>query len=209
MEICVEAKEEAKNEENLQKIHSAWQVANFEIVKYKKGTEDKGYAMKAPEEIRQLLEDNILILQSLSASKYVRSIKARVAQWEKDLNIINDVIDTWMLVQRKWMYLESIFASDDIKMQLPEEAKKFGKTDAAYKKIMESAAKSPNVLQACVKADGGNRLNDLKNISFDLDKCQKSLTNYLESKQMSFPRFYFISNDDLLQILGSSDPKAI
>jgi len=26
---------------------------------------------------------------------------------------------------------------------------------------------------------------------------------------MSFPRFYFISNDDLLQILGSSDPKAI
>jgi dynein heavy chain, axonemal len=60
-----------------------------------------------------------------------------------------------------------------------------------------------------VKADGGNRLSDLKNISFDLDKCQKSLTNYLESKQMSFPRFYFISNDDLLQILGSSDPKAI
>jgi len=96
------------------------------------------------------------------------------------------------------MYLESIFASDDIKMQLPEEAKKFGKTDAAYKKIMDSTYKSPNVLQACVKADGGNRLNDLKNISFDLDKCQKSLTNYLESKQMSFPRFYFISNDDLL-----------
>jgi dynein heavy chain len=165
--------------------------------------------MKAPDEIRQLLEDNILILQSLAASKYVRAIKARVTQWEKDLNIINDVIDTWMIVQRKWMYLESIFASDDIKMQLPEEAKKFGKTDQAYKKIMEAAAKQPNVLQACVKADGGNRLNDLKNISFDLDKCQKSLTNYLESKQMSFPRFYFISNDDLLQILGSSDPKAI
>jgi dynein heavy chain len=114
-----------------------------------------------------------------------------------------------MLVQKKWMYLESIFASDDIKMQLPEEAKKFGKTDAAYKKIMESTYKQQNVLQACVKADGGNRLNDLKNISFDLDKCQKSLTNYLESKQMSFPRFYFISNDDLLQILGSSDPKSI
>jgi dynein heavy chain len=26
---------------------------------------------------------------------------------------------------------------------------------------------------------------------------------------MSFPRFYFISNDDLLQILGSSDPMTI
>lgn len=125
------------------------------------------------------------------------------------MNTINDTIDTWMLVQKKWMYLESIFASDDIKMQLPDEAKKFGKTDQAYKKIMDATYKQQNVLQACVKADGGNRLNDLKNISFDLDKCQKSLTNYLESKQMSFPRFYFISNDDLLQILGSSDPKSI
>jgi dynein heavy chain, axonemal len=50
------------------------------------------------------------------------------------------------MVQRKWMYLESIFASDDIRMQLPEEAKKFNKTDLAYKKIMESAYKNPNVL---------------------------------------------------------------
>jgi len=82
-----------------------------------------------------------LILQSLAASKYVRSIKARVAQWERDLNIISEVIDQWMIVQRKWAYLESIFASDDIKMQLPEEAKKFGKTDVAYRKIMESALK--------------------------------------------------------------------
>jgi dynein heavy chain len=60
-----------------------------------------------------------------------------------------------------------------------------------------------------VKADGGSRFDDLKNISAELDKCTKSLTNYLETKQMAFPRFYFISNDDLLQILGSSDPKAI
>ena len=131
-------------------------------------------------------------------------------QWEKDLNTINDVIETWMTVQRKWMYLESIFASDDIKMQLPEEAKKFGRTDTAYKKIMESVNHSSNVLHNAVKADGGSRLADLKNISLDLDKCQKSLSNYLETKQMAFPRFYFISNDDLLQILSvGSDPNAV
>lgn len=69
-----------------------------------------------------------------------------MSQWEKDLNTINDVIDTWLIVQRKWMYLESIFASDDIRMQLPDEAKKFNKTDNNYKKIMESAFKNPNVL---------------------------------------------------------------
>jgi len=209
-EICVEAGEEARNEENLQQIEHTWKITNFTILSFAlKGSDQKGYVLKSPEDIRQTLEDNILVLQSLSANKYVRSIKARVTQWERDVNIISDVIDIWMITQNKWKYLESIFASDDIKMQLPEEAKKFGRTDTAYKKIMESVNHSSNVLHNAVKADGGSRLADLKNISLDLDKCQKSLSNYLETKQMAFPRFYFISNDDLLQILGSSSPLAI
>lgn len=66
--------------------------------------------------------------------------------WEADLNLISEAIDLWMIVQRKWMYLESIFASDDIRQQLPEEAKKFTKTDTNYKKIMEATSKSPNVM---------------------------------------------------------------
>ena len=62
--ICLEAKEEAKNDENLAKIETAWKVQNFEIGPYRKagGGELKGYAIKSPDEIRQLLEDNILIL---------------------------------------------------------------------------------------------------------------------------------------------------
>lgn len=93
LEICQEAKEEAKNEENLQKIELAWKGMNFDIIPYKKGSELKGFAIKAPDDIRALLEDNILVLQSLSASKYIRAIKAKVTVWEKDLNTINDVID--------------------------------------------------------------------------------------------------------------------
>jgi dynein heavy chain len=56
-----------------------------------------------------------MTLQSVGASKYARSVKQRVAQWEKDLNTISDVIDLWVLTQQKWMYLESIFAGEDIK----------------------------------------------------------------------------------------------
>jgi hypothetical protein len=42
-------------------------------------------------------------------------VKKQVAQWEKDLNLIGDVIDTWLLTQRKWMELENIFSGEDIK----------------------------------------------------------------------------------------------
>ena len=41
----------------------------------------------------------------------------------------------WMVVQRKWMYLESIFLAGDIRAQLPEEAKKFDVIDKTFKKV--------------------------------------------------------------------------
>ena len=47
-----------------------------------------------------------------------------------------------MHVQRKWMYLESIFVgSDDIRHQLPAEAKRFDNIDRQWQKTMNDTAK--------------------------------------------------------------------
>lgn len=46
-----------------------------------------------------------------------------------------------------------------------------------------------------------NKLNEMVD---NLDNILRALEIYLESKRQIFPRFYFISNDDLLEILGNS-----
>ncbi len=69
-------------------------------------------------------------------------------------------------------------------------------------KIMTETSKNPLVLESC---HAQKRLQDLEMISNGLEKCQKSLNDYLDSKRNAFPRFFFISDDELLSILGSSE----
>lgn len=160
------------------------------------GAEDRGWVLKATEEISVLLEDMGLNLQSMMASPFVRPFLTEVRAWEQKLSLIGECIEVrqsrfrracptdrptpapssppglrqpeppnlnperpaahllspqvWMLVQRKWMYLESIFVgSDDIRHQLPQEAKRFDGIDKKWHKIMSDTAKNTNVLDAC------------------------------------------------------------
>ena len=72
--------------------------------------------------------------------------------------------------------------------------------------IMTETHKVPHIKLAC---HAQNRLSDLQNLSAGLEKCQKSLNDYLDAKRNAFPRFFFISDDELLSILGSSDPECV
>lgn len=114
------------------------------------GADDRGWVLRSTDDITLLLEDMGLNLQSMMASPFVRPFLEDVRKWEQRISLIGECIEVWMQVQRKWMYLESIFVgSDDIRQQLPQEAKRFDQIDKTWQRIMVETAKNTNVLEAC------------------------------------------------------------
>jgi hypothetical protein len=72
--------------------------------------------------------------------------------------------------------------------------------------IMFEAAEKRNVKDCC-EVEG--RLSDLQRLNHGLDRCQRSLRDYLDAKRNVFPRFFFISDGELLSMLGSNDPSRV
>ncbi|XP_060146269.1 dynein axonemal heavy chain 2 isoform X4 [Globicephala melas] len=188
----------------LQNIAKTWDVIQLDIVPYK----DKGHhRLRGTEEVFQALEDNQVALSTMKASRFVKAFEKDVDHWERCLSLILEVIEVVLTVQRQWMYLENIFLGEDIRKQLPNESVLFDQVNGNWKDIMDRMNKDPNALRS---THYPGLLDTLIEMNTILEDIQKSLDMYLETKRHIFPRFYFLSNDDLLEILGQSrNPEAV
>nr|XP_023411935.1 dynein heavy chain 9, axonemal [Loxodonta africana] len=156
---------------------------------------------RSDEDLIEILEDNQAQLQNLMMSKYIAFFLEEVSGWQKKLSTADAVISIWFEVQRTWSHLESIFiGSEDIRAQLPQDSKRFEGIDIDFKELAYDAQKTPNVVEATNKSGLYEKLEDIQS---RLCLCEKALAEYLDTKRLAFPRFYFLSSSDLLDILSN------
>ena len=77
-----------------------WDKLKFEVYKYVKGTQDRGYVLGAVDEVMQTLDDNTMSLQGMSASRFIGPFLNTVQTWEKSLSLISEVIEVSRLKSR-------------------------------------------------------------------------------------------------------------
>ena len=203
-EICHAADKQLEIEAKLENLREKWATTSFEFVPWH---QRDCWVLKGFAAIIEELEESQLTCRTLLSMKQVKPFHSELSELFSSLSNTIETLESWSKVQLLWISLESVFTGGDIAKQMPLEAKKFSKIDKEFCKIMEKSKDTHNVIKCC---SSDVLKNSLPILHQELERCQKSLEGYLERKRAKFPRFYFVSNPVLLQILSrGSDLNAV
>jgi dynein heavy chain len=86
----------------------------------------------------------------MQSSRYIATFETEVEKWTKSLSNITEILTVSAEVQRNWAYLENLFlGSDEVKKELPEQAKQFVFIDQEVKRILADAYKKQYTIVFC------------------------------------------------------------
>ncbi|KAM3623278.1 uncharacterized protein V6R79_009492 [Siganus canaliculatus] len=203
--VSRQASGEASVESIIAKVNNRWKTTDFTMLCH--GDTGEALIFANGEDIQELLDDSIISVRAAASSPYVAPLRLKVDKLLSHLTLFNQTLDAWVTCQRNWLYLESLFAAPDIKRQLPAESNMFLEVDKSWKKIMAKVSTVPNAFRA---ARQPGLLQTFEHNNCLLDKIRKGLEACLECKRVAFPRFYFLSDDELVNIAAQTrNPQAV
>lgn len=197
-ELSARAQGEVTIREAIEELDGWCGTAEFELTSSKDAKGDMVPLIKEWNDMMTRVGDNQALLQSIKDSKFYARFKDRISQFDKRLGGLFNYLIKIQQIQRRWLYLEPIFG----KGALPSQQDRFDSINSQFKSIMRNINRDKKIAM----------LNEINGIDAILDQiieqievCQSALNKYLEDTRKEFPRFFFLGDDDLLEILGQSE----
>uniref|UniRef100_A0A183BLW5 Dynein heavy chain, cytoplasmic n=2 Tax=Globodera pallida TaxID=36090 RepID=A0A183BLW5_GLOPA len=196
--IMIVANGERVLEDYLRQVKEFWTDYTMDLINYQQKTK----LIRGWDDLFNKLKEHMSSLGQMKLSLYYKQFEEDALSWEEKLNKMNTIFDSWIDVQRRWVYLEGLFSgSADIAHLLPSESNRFNMVSNEFLGLMRKVSAFPRILDV-IHIQGVQKI--LERLADMLSKIQKALGEYLERERNSFPRFYFVGDEDLLEILGNS-----
>ncbi|KAK6201119.1 dynein heavy chain, cytosolic [Scheffersomyces amazonensis] len=197
--VLDQASEEEIIESKLESITKEWNDIHLEWFHY----DNKVKLVRHWDRVFEQANSDISSLASMKNSAYYSSFEAEITRLEDKLIGLLVVWEKWMEVQRQWLYLDGVFGNDkaDIASLLPIESNRFVNFTYEFFNVLKRIHKHSLVMDVVGLKDMESTFS---NFLHSLTKLRKSLADYLEKQRELFPRFYFIGNEDLLDLIGGS-----
>ena len=216
VEIIVErAIKELSIENALHKISTSWTAVRLSYLhEATLGT----WVLGSVENIMEMLESDANTLQQMQSNRFVEYFEEKVNTWMQNLAQIETTLQAWTDVQKRWANLHPIFiGSSDIADSLPEQSQMFLSADELFRKTMEAVKEHTSIIGVCCSGalertlERDESLEEIiASMGNVLAQCEKSLSDYLEEKKTQFPRFYFLADSDLVDVLSKgTDPQRV
>uniref|UniRef100_A0A1B0AQ10 Dynein heavy chain, cytoplasmic n=1 Tax=Glossina palpalis gambiensis TaxID=67801 RepID=A0A1B0AQ10_9MUSC len=179
-------------------------ISNLKLISHQDTFGNSLNLIKDYQEILNKICDNQSLLQSAKNSSAFGAFSDQAELWESRLNSLEVILTSLNQAQRRWVYLEPVFGSGTLR----NEEALFKRIDKDFRYIMREIKMDPKIM-SLIKIN--NITTIVKSLESQLTRCQNNLMSYIMEKRNSFPRFYFLGDDDLLEILGqaSKDPEII
>ncbi|KAH8681293.1 dynein heavy chain, N-terminal region 1-domain-containing protein [Xylariales sp. PMI_506] len=198
-EVIREAQGEMALEEFLKQVKDIWNNFALQLVPY----QNKCRIVRNFDDVINKSQEHVNSLQAMELSPYYKEFEDEAVSWKEKLIRLGNLFESWRDVQRQWTYLEGIFTGNaDIKHLLPKESTRFQNINTEFMAIMKKVYRQPMALDVLGIPDVQKSFDRLKDL---VQGLQKALADYLEKERASFPRFYFVGDDDLLEIIGNSN----
>ncbi|KAH6598857.1 hypothetical protein BASA50_003364 [Batrachochytrium salamandrivorans] len=185
-------------EEYIKQIKGVWATYSLDFTNY----QSKCRLVRGWDDLFAKSEDHLAALVAMRGSQYYKVFEEEATAVEGKLTRLHILLELWITVQRQWVYLEGIFSGNmDIRQILPLESNRFVSIDAEFMAMLRKVYKSTLVWDVISIP---NIQKSMERLADMLQAIQKSLGEYLEKERAKFPRFYFVGDEDLLDILGNS-----
>jgi dynein heavy chain len=206
-EIAKAARSELQFEERFTLILEEWIDCALVFDQF----QDRGCIVLGHQATRTMMErldETQMSINSMLSSRHIGPFRDEVQSIYSKLAGASEIVEQWAQVQALWLHLVVVFNGDAIAKQMPQEVRRFSVIDRNWAQLMAKAREARHLLHFCC---GNEHLRStLTHMHEQLEVSGRALSNFLGHKRGTFPRFHFVSDAVLLDMLSQqSDPNHI